>query len=158
MGIKIFKVKGSDGETIQGEGFVDDILTAELFQPAGFHHIPEKDLEGVCVFIGADESHGILIAPKKANAQTNDPGETVIYSLSGGEVKARIVLDGAGNIELNGNDKRLVTFTDLDVALQTFLTNLNAALFTGFAAVPYVWPGVSLDISASETQTVKTGG
>lgn len=61
------------------------------------------------------------------------------------------------NIELNGNTKRFVTYTELNTALQLLITSINATFATKLNGAGS--PGtLTLDISASETQTVKTGG
>ena len=87
-----------------------------------------------------------------------------------------INLDGAGDInlssdkdiKLNGDDKRLVTYAELDQELQ----RIWAAVKTHTHEVPGAMPGPAalaatpsmslatetLDISAAETKTVKTGG
>jgi hypothetical protein len=65
------------------------------------------------------------------------------------------------NIKLNGESKYFVTHTELNTALQTFITALNLHTHS----VPEA-PGstltptdpMSLDISSSQTQTIKTGG
>jgi hypothetical protein len=61
------------------------------------------------------------------------------------------------NIELNGNTKRFVTYTELNTALQLMVTAINANFATKLNGAGS--PGtVTLDISAAETQTIKTGG
>lgn len=100
---KIIKISGSDGEVLDGEVFVEDTQSAELYQPAGFHHIPEEDATGILLYVGTDESHGVVICPKRRKAVTNSPGETVLYSMSGGTIKAKITLDSSGNAILDGD-------------------------------------------------------
>jgi hypothetical protein len=74
--------------------------------------------------------------------------------------QATIEIDSSGNISLNGSTKKFVTHTELDAALQTFITALNLhthpTAATGLPSPPTV--PMSLDISASQTQTIKTGG
>jgi hypothetical protein len=65
-----------------------------------------------------------------------------------------------GTLELNGNTKNLVTFADLDTALQSLKSQLTSHTHTG------IFPGAgtsgtpsspfTLDISAAEAQKVKT--
>lgn len=85
-------------------------------------------------------------------------GETTIYSTNaaGDTVKAKIYLDALGNIALNGDSKRLVTWDELNTALGTFITALNAHVH-GSAGTPPVTP-MTLNISAAKTTTIKTGG
>jgi hypothetical protein len=61
-------------------------------------------------------------------------------------------------IHLNGSTKTFVTHAELDMALQTFVTALNLTLATK-KDEPLSTPGaLTIDISAAETTTIKTGG
>lgn len=70
----------------------------------------------------------------------------------------------AQRIELNGNTKQFVTWTELNTALTTFLQQLTLAMTTtpivGNGATQPTWIGMptSIDISAAKTTTVVTGG
>jgi hypothetical protein len=81
---------------------------------------------------------------------------------------ANTLIDATGNTEingalinLNGNAKPFVTHAELDTALQTFITLLNAHIHTaptgGGPTTPPTVP-MSVNISAAQTTTVKTGG
>ena len=63
-------------------------------------------------------------------------------------------------VELNGADKTFVTHAELDTALQTFISALNSHTHPTAAVGPPSPPTapMSLDISASATTTIKTGG
>lgn len=75
-----------------------------------------------------------------------------------------------GTFQINGSSKSFVTYAELNTVLQTFLTLLNQQLgsvqagaaaaiaASGLWLTPLVLGGLTLDISTSETQTVKTGG
>lgn len=101
--------------------------------------------------------------------------KTSVLDLSGDKV----VLDATSyplevkgeTIQLNGNSKEFVTHTELDAALQGFITKYNtdmAAILAGATAAiaasglwstPLANIGIaSLDISSSKTTTIKTGG
>jgi len=82
-----------------------------------------------------------------------------------------IILNTNGNfLKINGEDKTLVTHAELNTALQSFVTTLNSQLTaiqsasataissSGLWSVPLVIGGLTLNISASSTTTVKTGG
>lgn len=75
-----------------------------------------------------------------------------------------IKLNGTQKIELNGNTKQFVTWTELNSALSTFLQQLTLALTTtpivGNGSPQPTWTGLpaSIDISAAKTTTVVTGG
>lgn len=75
-----------------------------------------------------------------------------------------IKLNGKQKIELNGNTKQFVTWSELNSALSTFLTQLTTALTTtpiaGNGSPQPTWTELptSIDISAAKTTTVVTGG
>lgn len=103
-------------------------------------------------------------SPDKNNTTTIELEDGGDLKITG---KGNVIIDGTTNIELNGNSKKFVTYTELNAALQTFITALNTHIHTTTATIgattkvgvisPPVTP-MNLDISASETQTVKTGG
>lgn len=65
----------------------------------------------------------------------------------------------AQNIELNGNDKRLVTYAELKAAMDKLWIAMTTTPIAGNGSTQPSWTGItSIDISASETQTIKTGG
>lgn len=65
------------------------------------------------------------------------------------------------NVDLNGNSKRFVTHADLNTALQAMVTMINAhthVSVTSLATPTPPTPPITLDISASQTTTIRTGG
>lgn len=75
--------------------------------------------------------------------------------------KSTIIIDDDGNVELNGGGKRLVTHAELDTALQTFMLALNAHIHTGVTTGPGSSgppAPMTLDISSSKTETIRTDG
>lgn len=84
--------------------------------------------------------------------------------------KTRII--NADGIELNGNTKSLVTYAELNTAMQSLMTKYNADMLAIAAATAAaisaagLWStpltGVigtaTLDLSSAETTTIKTGG
>lgn len=106
-----------------------------------------------------------------STANVTDPNSTRKHSLSDGMAlvginpkTAALDMDGSktrvinpAGIELNGNTKTFVTHTELNSALQTFVTSLNglfASKLDGGGA-----PGtLTLNISSAATTTIKTGG
>jgi hypothetical protein len=70
---------------------------------------------------------------------------------SGGNV----VIEGS-EIQLNGDSKSLVTYSELNSALQTLVASIDAALATKLAGASAP-AGLTLDISAAEADSVKTG-
>jgi phage gp45-like len=77
------------------------------------------------------------------------------------DATGKITQDGTA-IELNGNSKRFVTYSELNTALQLLITALNTHVHTGVTTGPGSSGSpatpLTLDISASETTTIKTGG
>lgn len=65
----------------------------------------------------------------------------------------------ADNITLNGDDKRLVTYAELKAAMDKLWVAMTTTPIAGNGSTQPSWTGItSIDISASETQTIKTGG
>jgi len=96
-------------------------------------------------------------------------GERHLYSRKkDGSKAADVLLDGEGNINLNGDGKRLVTYAELNQELQRIWAAIKAHTHEISGAMPgtaalAATPSASLapetlDISAAETKTVKTGG
>jgi hypothetical protein len=88
------------------------------------------------------------------------PGERELYSRKNdGSRAADILLDGDGNINLNGDGKRFVTYAELNQELQRIWAAVKAHTHASGAPSPSTeLAPVTLDISASETKTIKTGG
>jgi hypothetical protein len=71
---------------------------------------------------------------------------------------AEIFIDSSGNINLNGNSKSFVTYTELNTALQNMLTLLNADIVKANGQGGTATGTTTLDISSAETITILTGG
>lgn len=78
-----------------------------------------------------------------------------------------ITIDKDGNvsvngktINLNGDDKKLVTYGELNEAMQKLWTAMTTTPIAGNGSTQPAWTGLpnGIDISASETSTIKTGG
>lgn len=85
------------------------------------------------------------------------------------KTSSNVIINSEQNIELNGNDKSFVTYAELNQALQTVWSAIqshthqvsttgSSSAQTGTAAPSTSLTGQTLDISASETKTIKTGG
>lgn len=91
-----------------------------------------------------------------ASLEIKENGDTSI------DTSGAISLTDSGSISLNGNAKSLVTYAELNLALNTtFWTQLKLALSTGLAGpYPVVFsalPSLNMDLSASETTKAKVG-
>ena len=149
-----------DAVVVVGEGLGKQTIEAELYQPSGIMGQPPKGARGVFLPIGKGRRYGVLIATQNYQITIDiAQGETLVYSTTsdGKTIKAQVKLDGFGNIDFNGSSKRLVTYGELNTALQGFKTAINAAFATkqdggGSSGT------LALDISAAQTSTVRTGG
>ncbi len=151
-----------DSYIAQAEGAGGDVLTPEVYMLPGIVSCAPDGTLGV--FMPFSGRRGVFVATNNYQIRIELlQGETTIYSTTpdGKTIKARIDLDGAGKIDLNGKTKRLVTHTELNTALQNMVTWINAHMHATAAPgppVPPTPPPLTLDISAAETQTVRTGG
>ncbi len=147
-----------DSYITQAEGASDDVLTPEIYTLPGIVSCAPDGTLGI--FVPFSGRRGAIVATNNYQVQIDlARGETTIYSTTqdGKTVKAQIDLDGDGNIDLNGDSKKLVTYAELNTALQSLVTAINAALAlksdgAGSAGT------LTLDISAAETQSLRTGG
>lgn len=101
------------------------------------------------------------INPSSAVRET-DGNKTRIIAPDGLEIKGdKTEITAPDGLEINGNAKRLVTYAELDAAMQIFITALNLHIHTSAdAGSPTSAPvtPMTIDISAAETSTIKTGG
>lgn len=98
----------------------------------------------------------------KVKIQLKNDGKLIVdtdgeIDINGG---GNIKIDATTDIELNGNTKKFVTYTELNTALQVFVGLITAHVHTGNLGNPTSTPTspITLDISAAETITLKTGG
>ena len=151
--------------------------TAEIYHPPGMASAPSSGDRVVMIRLG-NSARRIIVATHNYQLEIDlAEGEVAVYSTNadGSAVASRIDLDNDGNIDLNGSDKRLVTIGELNTALESFQTSLDRALAGAITGHTHVYapgpstpiptapgvgaaPATSLDISASETTTVRTGG
>ena len=129
---------------------VKDVTQAT--ETTSYQHYTRETLKAIpmCVFNGDAK---VTMKIKDGNVTVDAKGKT--------EVSAQ-------TIELNGNTKQFVTWAELNTALSGFVTQLSAALLgatyvnTAGVSTPLSWTGgtppATLDISASKTTTVVTGG
>ncbi len=151
-----------DSYITQAGGAEGDVLTPEVYTLPGIVSCAPDGTLGL--FVPFSGRRGVIAATNNYQITIDVArGETTIYSTTpdGKTIKARLDLDGEGNIDLNGDSKRLVTHAELNTALQNMVTWINAHMHATAATGPPVTPTpplLILDISAAETQTVRTGG
>lgn len=144
---------------VTGKGLGGTSAEAEVYSPHGVFSRPPKGSKVLMLPISGGKTRVVIAGVNyQVEVEFLLSGETVIYSTDadGDTVKAKIYLDTNGNISLNGNSKRFVTYAELASALSSFISALNLHVH-GSAGTPPVTP-MTLDISAAQTTTVKTGG
>jgi hypothetical protein len=104
----------------------------------------------------------------------SSPQKRVIYSRDGryiihDEDADALILEGFGEVRINGNSKTFVTYPELNSALSSFLGTLNTQLGSiaagataavaagGLWLTPLAIGGITLDISLAEAKDIKTG-
>jgi phage gp45-like len=157
-------IKGnSPGKSVvmTGEGVEGQTMTAEVYQAPGVLAIPGDGSRGVWLPVGGSSRYGVVVAMQNyALTIQVEAGETAIYSTdaAGGTVKALVKLRTDGTIEINGDTKRLVTWQELQTALSTLATTIGAHVHASNGTPSPTLAGLSCDIAAAKTTTVKTGG
>ena len=144
---------------ITGEGVPGQTLEKELYQGPGILANPGDGTRTIVIPVGHGRYSVCIGGHNYALNISVSKGGTVIYSTTpdGQTLKSKIELKPDGTIELNGSSKKFVTHTELNTALQTFITALNIVIGTKLDGVGS--PGVlSLDITSAATSTLKTGG
>lgn len=140
--------------------FGDDAIQAEVWGVPGVWSMLPDNTHGVRLPMGG-ERFGAIVATHhyKTPRPTLAKGETAVGSTSsdGLLVKAKTVYRADGTQEINGTGKFFVTHAELDTALQSFVTALNAVFATKLDGAGS--PGtLVLNITLAKTTTVKTGG
>lgn len=135
------------------ESRINERIQTLLYGPAGDDSPPLPDDR--CLMIKIDGSGNYIISGVICKSQGADPGERILYSRdSSGNIQATIKLLGDGVIEINGSADYAVSWTDLNTALQSLITAINAAFATKLNGSGS--PGtLTLDISSAKVEEVK---
>lgn len=133
--------------------------TAKECAPFGFDSQPPQGMTAIYAETSnADES--VIIGYINKN-QLVGVGESRMYSVDGsGAVVAYVLCDSAGRISLNGNAYSSVRFENLQNALNSQNTLINAELSKiatsiGLLGGSYIVAPVTIDISSSQSSDVK---
>lgn len=136
------------------EDKINHTITSLLFSSSGDDSPPLP--EDRVLIVKKEGSGEYAIVGVLCKSQGAEPGEKKLYSRDeNGNLKGLIYIMKDGIIELNGNADFAVKFNSLDTGLQAFITDLNLKLTAAFAAVPYTWPGTSLNVDSSRVDEVK---
>ncbi|WP_028328918.1 hypothetical protein [Brachyspira alvinipulli] len=167
----IFKKK--DKPFVKVESIGNTISEVQILQPSNFTSVPINNSKGYMSVINTN--YKVIIAFEDTADLSLKAGECAVYSTDdNGQIKAKIKLLKDGIIELegekiklNGENKSFVTYAELDLGLQQLWTAIKNHTHT-YTAPPsptvletspsIALSTVNLDISNSETQTIKTGG
>lgn len=177
MGVRIGEIQTVDEERIQVRmsTSIDNTHEVTDYSPYGIDSLPEKDAKVALADLG-QKSHKVMIGVRrKPDDKKAKPGEARLYSKTGSQVHLdeddNIIIetaDGAiikvkenGVIELNGNTKSAMNWTDFNTVWTAFMTHYkaHAHIATGFG-VPTSTINVPLtpaeeDMSAAENPLVR---
>ncbi len=163
-GISFRKKGAAPGQAviIQTIASGDQERDAEMYHNPGISSAPTKQDRVVSVRLKSGTRVIVGSHNYRINIEVTD-GETKVYSTNadGTILKSVIKLDNDGNIDLNGDGKKFVTFSELDTALQTFKTALNLHVHASVTSLGTPTPPATpmiIDISAAETTTIRTDG
>ena len=150
--------KNRDGDKdriiLQVEIIADDVRPVELISQAGEDTNPAN---GCRVLVSeTDKSYSVGVAVTDDLAPEVDAGEKEIYSTDSPATQklARLKFNKNSELIVNEGTKSAVSHAELNTALQSLVTAINAVLATKFDAGGT--PGtLTLDISTSEVTKVK---
>lgn len=145
---------------IKSKGIGGSVMTTKEVGPFGFDSQPPEGWTALyCKTSNADEDCILGYINKN---QLAEMGESRMYSVNAqGEVQATIVCDASGRISLNGNAYSSVRFENLQTALNSQNTLINAELtkiataINGIAPGAYIVAPVSIDITTAKSENVK---
>lgn len=137
----------------------ESVYTPTVYGPHGLYSMPPDDSIGIRVPVGGDERFGVILGMYKYGVPrpTLAKGEVALQAtnaagtVAGGKVIAR----SDGTLEFNGTGKFLVTYDQLNTALQAMVTAINSALAAKLDGGGT--PGaVTLNITTAKAASLKT--
>lgn len=145
-------LRGTPGKqvNVKGTGIGGAGMEGEVAQSPGLLGRPPKDSRGV--FIRLNRRYGIFVG--FINYKLDFPlsqGETLLHSTDalGATIKASVYLDENGNCVINGGTSGAVKYEELNTALSTFMTALNASLVAAGGST------VTLNITSAKATKTK---
>lgn len=157
--VRRWKSAPGKAPVVNGAGIGGVAIEIEFYGVPGVAARPGKGARVIHIPVGSERYRvGIAAHNYQIDVEPGE-GETIVYSTNadGDTLKAEALFDADGNINLNGDGERLVTYAALNTALQNMVTAINLSLGTkldggGTAGT------LTLNISAAETQTLRTDG
>lgn len=122
---------------------------------------PEPGTEAFVIPVGNDPDDFVMVAVNDGKLPESEPGERLIYSVSGGDVKAIIHLKNNGEIVLNRGEDSAVKYGPLDTAISSWGAsvvgdlNVFAAAFLSLGVTVTPATTSAPDISSAEQDKVK---
>jgi len=139
----------------------DDVQEIYQVTPFGIDSNPVKGSKAL--HVETLQMDGSVIAGTINEATNLAPGEIRISSTnSDGVEQTHITLRSNGIIEIGGTDHNMVRYTPLNAGIQQFKTDVQAqltliaAVLNGLVPGSYTPPVLSVDISGSKIDEVKT--
>ena len=152
---KIVRVGDDNQSAVIDVGGVE--LEVQLMRPSGDASTPVK---GDTVVYSEIKGHGesVAVGYYDSKVEATESGGRLLYSRdSSGTKKATIEMTTDGKVYLNGDGKSLVTWGELSTALNSLVSSINVAFASKKDEVGSS-PGLTIDISSSKTNTLKTDG
>jgi len=147
---------------MSGSGIFGQVIDVEVLQTPGVFSLPGDGICGIFIPVQTSDNFGGVICfnNKKIDIDVGGTGGTCIFSTnsSGETLKSTIKALPNGEILLNGDSKRLVTFQELQNALNIVFSTISSHVHPSNGVVSPSLVGLSCDISLSKTETIKTGG
>ena len=149
---------------------IDAACSFEVDNTGDIHISRQSDTLEYHVDITGAQIQTTYIQNDKQWLITAEKGQVSIQQKdANGQEVSSVVLDSTGkaivnasSIELNGNDKSFVTYAELKAAMDKLWIAMTTTNIIGNGSPQPTWAGLDpvtgIDISAAETQTVKTGG
>lgn len=147
----------------------ENVQTCELAQAGRKSH--PRDGDRVYV-IDAGRAYKLAVLVRDAVELSLNSGEEASYSRDGnGDIAASVIWRADGTIEFNGTGRTLVTFAELDSALQSFRQSIDSAIASAISGHTHggvtsgdktTAPGsgsadsTSVDISDAEAENLRT--
>ena len=176
MSGRIGEVEKVDENSIQVSLHKDvkNVTETTDYSPYGIDSRPQKGAKVFLMNLGARAWKIMMGVRRKGADKKAKPGETRLYDKNGSEVYLRedgsiliktaggamITLNSDGTIEVNGNAKSAMNWTDFNVVWSAFITHMDAHIHTdpvsGVTGVPTVpTPAGAADMSSAENTKVK---
>lgn len=148
------------GIIVTAEAEEGNTTNSEIWTSPGIMGVPPDESMGLRVSVGGGSADIITAVKTKLEPPALAKGEAMFHSTdsTGETLKANIKAKSDGVLEMNGNSKRLVTWQELQDALNTFSDLIKSHVHASFGTPSATLTTMTIDITAAKTTTLKTGG